>query len=176
MTEHPENELQPTEADRLLDLYLAALPRFEPRPGFADRVMSRLAVAQPRIALIPAWRIRIPQAFKRPALHWTLAGSAAASSTVLTALVGANVEAISATVTTVTSSVGAAAWQGLLVWLATWSASAGTAVGTFAAAVGPVSVITVAAALSLALPLSTIGMMLVLRPAMSSRKRHHAVR
>ncbi|MBI3983609.1 MAG: hypothetical protein HY337_11915 [Gemmatimonadetes bacterium] len=177
MTEQPANDFQPTEADQLLDLYLATLPRFDPRPGFADRVMARVAATGPGSALTDVRpRPAVPTLLRKPALAWGLTGSAAGSSAVLTAWTAANLDAVWATVTAVTLSIGLAAWHALLALGATWSAWAGSAAAVFLAAVGLQSLTSLAAGVVIAMPVSAIGLLLAFRPATQSRKAIHAVR
>lgn len=176
MTEHPEYESEPTEADRLLDLYLATLPRFEPKAGFADRVMARVAVERPGAVTVPSRRHALPALFRKPAFGWSVAGSTALSSTALTVWVAANLEAISTTVTAVTLDAGTTAWQALLGLVAMWSAWTGATAAAVLTALGPGPVISATAAAVLAMPLSILGLWLAFRPAQLSRTRIHASR
>lgn len=176
MKEHIESDDIPqSEADRLLDLYLATLPRFEPGAAFADRVMARIARPRAVAAAAPARAPRVPALIRKPAVGWSLAGSAAFSSAALTALTVANLETMWAMVTAVTLDAGVTSWHALLGLVAVWSAWVGESVAAFVASVGPGPVIGFGAATVIAMPLSVFGLLLALRPA-PSRTRTHAAR
>ena len=174
MTDHPEYNSEPTEADRLLDLYLATLQRFEPARGLADRVMARVVVTKPGAVTVPVRRAAVPILLKRPVFGWSLAGSAALSSTALTLWVATNLPAIGATVIAVTQGAGTATWQALLGLVAVWSAWAGISAAAVLTSIGPGPVIGTATTAVFAMPLSTLGLWLAFRSAPHSRTRIHA--
>ncbi len=90
----PHQPQRPDEQDRLLDLRLAALPRFEPSPGFADRVMARVQIRRRAPATIPwyapPWTL--PAGIQR--LAAALAIMAAASSSLLTLWAISNLQSL----------------------------------------------------------------------------------
>lgn len=176
MKQHLEpDDIPQSEADRLLDLHLATLPRFDPSAGFADRIMAR--VSRPQAGSVPVRRsaARVPALLRPPAVGWAVAGSAAFSSSLLTAWAAANLEAMWASVTAVTLGAGVSSWHALLGLLAVWSTWAGTTAAAFLAAVGPAPVYGVAIATVIAMPVSVLGLLLALRPALT-RTRLHAPR
>jgi hypothetical protein len=176
MTDHVENDAGLTEAERLFDLYLATLQRFDPGPGFSERVMVQLA-GHPGVTLVGGEarraRVVVPAGLRRPAVGWGLAGSAALTSTALTVWTGLNFEAIGAKVTFVTT-VALAAWPTLVEQVTRWSAGFGQDMAGLILQVGPSNLAWGWAGAALAIPASLIGLMLAFRPATQARTANHA--
>lgn len=178
MNEIPFNPPSPPppegDADRLLDLHLAALPRFEPTPGFADRVMARVTIRRP-VAAVQPWYAR-PLSGRAGALAAGLSGAAALTSTALTAWLVPNVGGLAAGAGSLAVGTSLAAWQAFLAWLPQASASAGAALVAIVTTAGPVPVVALAAALTLSIPFSMLGLYLATRPPVRSRMVPHAAR
>lgn len=168
MNETPfDQEHQPDETDRTLDLYLASLSRFEPSPGFADRVMARVA-ERPALA-VRTWPVR--RAGRTLA---ALSGAAALSSTALTAWVATNFEALAATATAVATAWGLAARQAIVAVVPGMAAWAGERLAAIALTAGPVTVGAVVAGALLSVPLGMFGLYLAARPPSHPRMVTHA--
>ncbi len=169
MTDNRNNHpLDPME-DQVLDQYLASLGRFSPGPEFEDRVMARVRIQAPVPAAAPSFTAPAVRRRRWPALAWPLSGAAALSSTALTAWAAFNFETMTAWTTASLATAGLSAWQALLTWLASTSASIGSTVvaGTLTAGVQPL--IAAFVALNLAVPVSMLGLYLVARPAVRMR-------
>lgn len=180
MSDNPFNpELEtgpPDEADRLLDLQLAALPRFEPGREFADRVMARVAVRRPEAALAP-WYVRpIRLAPKLQALAAGMAGMAAATSTALTAWLAINFETLTQAAGAYAVSYGVTLWQGALALIPQASSALGVALGSIVTTVGPAPLAIALAALTIPIPFGMLGLYLAARPPLRSRIAPHAAR
>jgi hypothetical protein len=170
MTEDRHNHPPKPDQDQALDQLLVSLAHFSPGQGFEDRVMARVRIgAVPAVAPVPAARRR-----RWPALVAPLAGVAAASSTGLTAWAAVHFGAITAWTVTSLATLAVPMWHAALAWLATASASTGSALLGAAFSAGLGSWIWVAAVLNLAVPVSLVGLILVARSF--SRKQAHAVR
>lgn len=159
--EHP-----PDEPDRMLDLYLASLSRFDPNPAFAEQVMARVAV-RPAMA-VQRWPRRRSRALA------ALSGAAAVSSTALTAWVVANFEALAATTTSVAAAWGLAVWQAIVGWLPEVTAAAGSRLAAIVLTAGPAPVASAVGLAVVSLPVSMLGLYLAARPPLHSRMVTHA--
>ncbi|HWP36781.1 MAG TPA: hypothetical protein VNL18_04425 [Gemmatimonadales bacterium] len=175
MTDHSGNDAELTEAERLFDLYLATLPRFEPGPGFSERVMAQL-VGHPDVALVERETRRaaqiVPAVLRRPGVGWGLAGSAALTSAALTAWTIPNLEAIGARLTSA-MTVALAGWPTLVEQLTRWSAGFGQEAAGLIMQGGPSNLAGALAGAALAIPVSVVGLMLAFRPATQARKANH---
>src|SRR5574341_1683850 len=127
MTDTRSNHPQDPMEDQVLDQYLTSLGRFSPGPGFEDRVMARVRIGAPVPAVAgvaaPAVRRR-----RWPVLAWPLSGTAALSSTALTAWLAFNFETLTAWITKPLIAAVPGIWHAALTWLAATSASLGSAV------------------------------------------------
>jgi hypothetical protein len=173
MTDTRSNHPLDPRDDQVLDQHLAALGRFSPGPGFEDRVMARVRIPAPVPSVVP--EITVPAVRRRrwPAVAWPLSGAAAVSSTALTVWATFNLETMAAWSAAQLLSVGVSAWQAALTWLASASASLGSAVvgGVLTGGVQPL--IATFVALNLAVPVSMLGLYLVARPAVRMRSHAH---
>ncbi|HXV86790.1 MAG TPA: hypothetical protein VD793_08835, partial [Gemmatimonadales bacterium] len=167
MTEPNETGFEPTEADRLLDLYLATLPRFEPGAEFAERVMARLAVTHSGLVAKRQPQAVALAALSRPAVRWSLAGTSAFTGAAFTGLALATLASPGQMVTAVTTgAVGG--WQALLALIAAWSVWTGQSLARVLVTLGPEFMMSLTAGAVLAMPVGVIGLWLAVRPALSS--------
>jgi hypothetical protein len=174
------NDLQPPdrpdEQDRLLDLRLATLPRFDPSPGFADRVMARVWISRPALATVP-WHARawtFSARIKRFAA--ALGVVAATSSSLLTLWAAFNFQLLAQTASRYASAFAAASLdqplRRLVQWFS-WLTETGTAVATGAG--WPAAAAIVAGGLA-AIPLSILGLYLLSRSPQPAGRVSHARR
>ncbi len=174
MTDSRNNHpLDPME-DPVLDGYLASLGRFSPGPGFDDRVMARVRIMAPVPAAQPSVAVRVVRSRRWPVLAYSLSGVAAASSTALTALVAANFTSLTAWASAGLVAVAVPAWQAALAWITTTAASAGSGLMTGGLTVGLSPLIRSLTMMTLAVPVSLIGLWLVARAP--HRMRSHVAR
>ena len=170
MIEDSHTYPQPPDPDQALDQLLASLARFAPGQGFEDRVMARVRIgAVPAVAPAPAARRR-----RWPVLVGPLAGVAATSSTVLTVWAAAHFGALTAWTATSLAALGVPMWHAVLAGLASAGATAGSAILAAALSTSVGSWVWLAGVLNLAVPVSLVGLVMVVRPF--SRKQSHAVR
>lgn len=176
MTDNRSNHpLDPME-DQVLDHYLASLGRFSPGPGFEDRVMARVRVPVPAPVLAPApsFAARVVRSRRWPVFAYSLSGLAAASSTALTAWVAANFSALTAWASASLVAAAVPAWHAVLAWLTATAASAGSTLAAGALTAGPTPLIWVLTTMTLAVPVSLLGLWLVARAP--QRMRSHVAR
>lgn len=163
MTDNRSNHpLDPME-DQVLDRYLASLGRFTPGPGFDDRVMARVHIMAPVPDRRPSFAARVVRSRRWPVLAYSLSGAAAASSTALTAWVAANVEGLAAWASASLVAFAVPAWQAALAWITTTAASAGSGLVTGALSVGLSPLIWSLTMMTLAVPVSLVGLWLAAR-------------
>lgn len=163
MTDNRNNHpLDPME-DPVLERYLASLGRLSPGPGFDDRVMARVRIRAPVLGTQPSFAARVVRSRRWPVLAYSLSGVAAASSTALTAWVAANFEGLAAWASASLIAVAVPAWQAALAWITTTAASAGSGLVTGALTVGLSPLIWSLTMMTLAVPVSLIGLWLVAR-------------
>lgn len=173
MNETPfDREHPPDEAERLLDLYLASLPRFDPNPAFADQVMARVVV-HPVMALEPWLRPSISLGRRGARTLAALSGAAAVTSTALTAWLVANSAGLAGTATSVAAAWGLATWQAIVAWLPAMTAGAGSRLVAIVTTAGPVPVAGVVACAVLSVPISMLGLYLAARPPLHPRMVTH---
>lgn len=167
---------RPDEQDRLLDLRLAALPRFDPSPGFADRVMARVRIRRPAAAVLP-WYARpwnIPAGIQR--LAAALAVMAATSSAALTLWAASNLHTITETARRYATTAASSAAEESLRWFAQWASSLAESAAALASSTGwPATAAILTAGLA-TIPLSMLGLYLASRPPQYPRRASYARR
>lgn len=171
--EQPEDRFD--EQDRLLDLHLAALPRFDPSPGFADRVMARVRLPRPLVAAEPWYARPLVLGIRVQRLAAALAAMAASASTILTAWLAANSDLVVRATGRYAIGLVSLAQQELGRWSGQ-GAQAVLRVGAefFGAANWPALAALALGALA-AVPLSLLGLYLASRPP-ADRRLSHATR
>jgi len=163
MTDHRNNHpLDPME-DQVLDRYLASLGRLSPGTGFDDRVMARVRIRAHVPAQAPSIAQRLVRSRRWPVLAYSLSGTAALSSTALTAWVAVNFQAITTWASASLVAVAVPAWQAVLAWITATGPSVGSALLAGALTTGPSPLIWSLALMTLAVPVSLIGFVLVAR-------------
>lgn len=174
MTDNRSNHpLDPME-DQVLDQYLASLGRLSPSPGLGDRVMARVRIRGPVPARQPSYAARVLRSRRWPVLAYSLSGVAAASSTALTAGVAANFQTLTAGLSARLVAAVVPPWQTTLDWIIATARSVGSPFFTGVLTAGQSALIWSLAILTLAVPVSFIGVLLVARS--SYRMRSHAAR
>lgn len=167
MTDTRSNYPQDPMEDQVLDRYLASLGRFTPSPGFEGRVMARVQIAAPVGAPLPvtapSFAARVVRSRRWPVLAYSLCGLAAASSSALTAWGVANFDALLAWASAGVAAAGIPAWQAILAWLSATAASAGSALAAVALTAGLTRLLSLFTMVTLALPVSVVGLWLVAR-------------
>lgn len=172
--DHPNPQPdRPDEQDRLLDLKLAALPRFDPSPGFADRVMALVRIHHPAPARIP-WYTRpgtMPAGIQR--LAAAVAIMAATSSSVLTFWAISNFQSLAESTGRYATTFAVVLREEFLRLATHWlSFLAGTGAAIIASIGWPAAGAIVTGSLA-AIPLGMLGLYLVSRhPAHTGRPNH----
>lgn len=162
MDNRSNHPLDPME-DQVLDRYLASVGRFSPGPGFSDRVMAQVRVPAPVPARQPSFAAQAVRSRRWPVLAYSASGVAAASSTALTAWVAANFEGLTAWASASFMAVAVPAWQAALAWFTTTVPSVGSALAAGALTAGLSPLIWSLTMMSLAVPVSLIGLWRVAR-------------
>ena len=175
MRDHRNNLPLEPDLDPVLDRCLASLGRYAPSPGFADRVMARVrlpAAARPVAATAPA--VRPPPRRRWPALLAALSGTAAASSTALTAWVVGHWQAVTTSLIATASAFGMPLWHAVLDWLTTHSIAAAAALLTqvLAGSLPPLALWLLGS--GLAVPVSLVALWHITRAP--ARRPTHAAR
>ncbi|GBD32362.1 MAG: hypothetical protein KatS3mg081_1899 [Gemmatimonadales bacterium] len=168
----PNQPGPPDEQDRLLDLRLAALPRFDPSPGFADRVMARIRIPHPAPARVP-WYYRpraVPAGIQR--LAAALAVMAATSSSLLTLWIASNFQSLAESARSYATALAASALDELLRQFARWSSFLGEAAAAVASSTGWPAAAAILAGCVAAIPLSMLGLYLLSRSPASAGRTH----
>ncbi len=174
---HPNHQLdRPDEQDRLLDLRLAALPRFDPSPGFADRVMARVRIYRPAPARIP-WYGRpwtLPAGIQR--LAAAVAIMAATSSSALTFWAVSNFKSLAESTGRYATTLAAALLEGSLGLATQWLSFLAATGASIVASIGWPAAATILTGSIAAIPLGMLGLYLASRHPVDAGRPNHARR